>query len=93
MPGRYVHNTVAAAILRALKGKELTKKEKYFINRLNKEIDKPHKILGNKHRILYHDVDGMILALMLAKKYRIDPSKAIILFLTHIVLDKIFSKK
>lgn len=91
MPSRNVHNIFAKMALEMI-GRKVGSKELSFINKVNKWVDIPHIFLGNKHRILFHSMDGLILAYVLAKKYGMGLKEAMAVFLTHKLLDKLWSE-
>jgi len=80
MPSRKVHNYVA---------KLLGINEK-LANTINKDIDRPAKWLGKKHRILFHDFD--LSTYLLLAKYKFN-SKAILAWYAHKLVDEIAKDK
>ena len=87
MPGREAHNMFTQMVL-SLAGVDIDNRVLSFINNVNKWIDRPHIILGKRHRVLFHSTDGLVLAYIIAKKYNLGFREALLAFLSHILLDK-----
>lgn len=91
MPSRPIHNAFTKMMFEKM-GYQVDTNMLIMIDKINELIDKPHLYLGSKHRVLFHGLDGLALAVTIAKKFGYGIKEGMIAFFSHILLDAMESK-